>query len=122
MVVASIGVRYVFLKPESVTPVPPHIRPAVLESEDRLKQPKPQQQTQAPAVTAGSVEPAGDRKQIREAITLGDFYRDRGEYDNAIREYKRGLSLDPSNAELRDRIRRARNAKRAETAEGTLKR
>jgi serine/threonine protein kinase len=58
--------------------------------------------------------PAVDPKKIPAAIKLGDFFLDRGQYDDAIQEYRRGLSLDPSNQTLRARIARARRAKAAE--------
>ncbi len=55
------------------------------------------------------------RKQINAASTEGDFYYDNGEYDNAIGAYQKGLNVDPSNAELRQKIQKARNAKATET-------
>ena len=45
---------------------------------------------------------------------MGDFYFDRGEYENALGEYQRGLNLDPSNRLLGAKIDRARRAKAAE--------
>ena len=58
--------------------------------------------------------PAVDPKQISAAIKLGDFFLDRGAYDNAIQEYQRGLNLDPTNAALKTSIERAQRAKAAE--------
>ncbi len=59
-------------------------------------------------------EPSVDPQKVGAAIKMGDFYYNRGEYDNAIGEYVRGLSLDPSNATLRSNLDRARKAKAAE--------
>jgi cytochrome c-type biogenesis protein CcmH/NrfG len=58
--------------------------------------------------------PAVDPKKISAAIKLGDFFLDRGAYDDALQEYQRGLNLDPTNQALRARIERARRAKAAE--------
>jgi serine/threonine-protein kinase len=55
-----------------------------------------------------------DQTKIAAAIKLGDFLLSRGEYDNAITEYRKGLSLDPSNATLSDRVVRAQKAKASE--------
>ncbi len=59
--------------------------------------------------------PAADPAKIAGAIKLGDFYLARGEYDNAINEFQKGLNLDPSNATLRGRLDRAIKAKAAES-------
>lgn len=56
-----------------------------------------------------------DPAKIAGSIKLGDFYLSRGEYDNAINEFQKGLSLEPSNAQLRERLERARKAKAAES-------
>ena len=44
----------------------------------------------------------------------GDYYYDNGEYNNAINAYQRGLTLDPSNAQLLRALRRAQTAKATE--------
>ncbi len=51
---------------------------------------------------------------IRGATTKGDYYFERGDYDEAIRAYQVGLSQDPSNQQLLADIERARRAKAAE--------
>jgi serine/threonine protein kinase len=58
--------------------------------------------------------PAVDSKKVSAAIKMGEFYFDRGEYEKAIEEFQQGLTLDPSNQDLRMRITRARRAKAAE--------
>lgn len=55
-----------------------------------------------------------DEKAVKAAVAMGDLYYDRGEYDNAIREYQRGLSAAPGNSALEDKIAAARKAKAAE--------
>ncbi|HLY59377.1 MAG TPA: protein kinase [Terriglobia bacterium] len=59
--------------------------------------------------------PTADPAKVAGSIKLGDFYLSRGEYDNAITEFQKGLSLDPSNATLREKLDRAKKAKAAES-------
>lgn len=86
----------------------------------RVIQPKPSQATATQPPGREVVppprpeKPAVDPKQITAAIKLGDFFLDRGAYDNAIQEYQRGLTLDPTNQALKVRIERATRAKAAE--------
>jgi tetratricopeptide (TPR) repeat protein len=65
-------------------------------------------------VTREVTKPPIDQTKIAAAIKLGDFLLSRGEYDNAISEYKKGLSLDPGNGTLLDRVVRAQKAKASE--------
>ena len=65
----------------------------------------------APEVTTA---PAVDPKKVRAAITLGDFSRNEGNYEEAIKAYSEGLKLDPKNPDLLRGIERARKAKEAE--------
>ena len=58
--------------------------------------------------------PSVDTKPVKAALAMGDLYYDRGDYDNAIREYQRGLAADPSNRILRSKIEAAQKAKAAE--------
>ncbi len=44
--------------------------------------------------------PKVDTRQVNGQITLGEFHLKRGEYDEAIAAYQKGLEYDPSNAEL----------------------
>jgi serine/threonine protein kinase len=55
-----------------------------------------------------------DQTRIAGAIKLGNFYYARGEYDSAITEYARGLDFDPTNAELRALLGKAKKAQAAE--------
>jgi serine/threonine-protein kinase len=58
--------------------------------------------------------PVVDLKKVSAAIKMGDFYFDRGEYENAINEYQQGLNADRTNRELNSKLVRARRAKSAE--------
>ncbi|MBI1983749.1 MAG: tetratricopeptide repeat protein [Acidobacteria bacterium] len=58
--------------------------------------------------------PAVDSKEVSGALTLGNFYLDRGEYEKAIAEFQKGLRLDPSNSKLQESLKRAQRAKAAE--------
>ncbi len=55
-----------------------------------------------------------DPMKIKAAKALGDFLLNRGEYDGAIKAYSEGLKLDPTNSDLKSKIRRAQQAKAAE--------
>jgi serine/threonine protein kinase len=65
----------------------------------------------APTGTAAS---AVDPKRIKGAITEGDFWFNRYQYDDAIKAYGEGLKLDPANTELLQKMERAKKAKAAE--------
>ena len=67
-----------------------------------------------PAPTPPPAKPTVDTAKVKSALTLGEFYFNRGLYDKAIEAYQEGLSYDPTNAELRTRVARARRAKQAE--------
>lgn len=68
----------------------------------------------APGKETAPARPAVDPQKVSAALKMGNFYFDRGEYDNSIREYENGLSLDPTNAALKSGLDRARKAKAAE--------
>lgn len=56
------------------------------------------------------------KKQVKGAVTEGDFHYENGEYDEAIKSYQQGLKLDSANAKLHQRIQRAKKGKAAEAA------
>jgi serine/threonine protein kinase len=68
----------------------------------------------ARASEAGKATAAESAKQVNAAVQQGDVYYENGQYDNALREYEKGLKADPSSALLRQRIRRAETAKATE--------
>ncbi len=57
-----------------------------------------------------------DGNRINMFLTLGKFHYDRGEFDEAIEAYQRGLTLDPSNSELQEVLTRTIDACRKENA------
>jgi eukaryotic-like serine/threonine-protein kinase len=70
----------------------------------------------ASAAEAQRAAAAKRREQIGAAVRQGDLYYQDGDYNKAIREYERGLNLDPTSALLRQKIARARRAKATEEA------
>jgi len=56
------------------------------------------------------------KKQVKGAVTEGDFHYENGEYDEAIKSYQQGLQLDSANVTLRQRIQRAKKGKAVEAA------
>jgi small glutamine-rich tetratricopeptide repeat-containing protein alpha len=54
--------------------------------------------------------PAVDPKQIKADATEGDVMLRLGDYDSALSAYQRGLRLDPSNADLRQKFESAKRA------------
>ena len=52
-----------------------------------------------------------DLARVKSAITQGDFFLKRGEYDSAINAYQEGLNLDPSNQQLRDKLEQTKKAR-----------
>jgi serine/threonine protein kinase len=81
--------------------------------------PSPSGTTTRPGAPMGSKISAAElARQINAAKTEGDLFYENGEYDNAINTYQAGLNVNPKNAELLQKIRKARNAK---ATEGTIK-
>jgi eukaryotic-like serine/threonine-protein kinase len=72
--------------------------------------------TQAPQPPPEPTPPAIDPRAIKSALTLGKFHFDRGEYSEAIAAYEGGLHLDPSNAELRQKLQEVVAACKRENA------
>jgi len=79
-------------------------------------------QLTAPATTVAATavatksRPLEIEKQVKGAVTEGDFHYENGEYDEAIKSYQQGLQLDSANVKLRQRIQRAKKGKAAEAA------
>jgi tetratricopeptide (TPR) repeat protein len=44
-------------------------------------------------------------RAVGEKISLGDFHLHRGEYDDAIAAYRKGLELGPANAQLIQKLK-----------------
>ena len=92
-------------QPETATDKPAAEKPAATL-------PQPERSVRAPG--RRRERPAVDQRQVRGQLTLGNFYLKDGKYDDAIREYEKGLQLDPSNAQLQAQVDKARKAKAAE--------
>ena len=60
--------------------------------------------------------PGPDPKKVKSSITLGDFHLGRGEYDDAIANYQKGLEMDPSNGVLQQKLDGAIKACKKENA------
>lgn len=67
-------------------------------------------QSQQESVSRAAITTRNSRL-ISQALSLGDFYASRGEYDSAIEEYKKALAVDPSNANALNGIRKANKSK-----------
>jgi len=71
---------------------------------------------QEPLASTVNSEAAGSNvdgwtKKVNAAKALGDLYYERGDYDTAIKEYRKILDLAPGNKVLQERVQRARKAK-----------
>ena len=102
-------------KPSPATPSAPE-ETSQPSSESAQEAPREATSTRASARASEAQRAAAAQrsKLLNAALQQGDIYYENGQYDNAIREYEKGLKLDPSNALLRQRIRRARTAKATE--------
>jgi serine/threonine-protein kinase len=82
--------------------------------------PAPEEQAHPVAPTRENPPAATDRagiaRKVNAAVSEGDSYMDRGEYDQAIAAYQSGLVVDPGNPQVLAKIQRAKNAKAAESA------
>jgi len=72
--------------------------------------------TKALVAVAGRSNSIEIEKQVKGAVTEGDFHYENGEYDEAIKSYLEGLKFDHANAALRKRIQRAQKGKATEDA------
>jgi len=126
--------------PAASTPVPPKTepeKPSAPKPDTRLpaRNPPPPAKAAAASPQAGEGDSGAvpqrpqpgvmvlrkttvDPKAIKEELTLGRFYYDQGEYDNAMAECDKGLKLDPSNADLQKLLSKIKNAKTTETNQG----
>jgi tetratricopeptide (TPR) repeat protein len=86
--------------------------PSPAESVQPAK-PQPARRYEEPILATDAAE---IRKKVNAAITEGDYYYENGEYDRAIATYQAGLAADPGNAQLTQKIGKARNAKATEAS------
>ena len=106
----------------SPTPAPtpePVVNPTPLPNPEPTPKPKPRPKPQnwpdIPKPKPEPLPPAPDPKQVKSSITLGDFHLGRGEYDDAIASYQRGLQLDPSNLVIKNKLEGAINTCKTES-------
>jgi serine/threonine-protein kinase len=134
VVVLAIGGWY-FGRGSSGTPTaqpetaPPQSLGAPASPTVTAARPRPEENTgesrigPAATVASASVAPRSNsleiEKQVKGAVTEGDFHYENGEYGEAIKSYQEGLKLDRANVELRRKIQRAQKAK---ATEGAVKR
>ncbi len=85
-------------------------------SKDRTKTRTTRKPEPPPVVVVPPPAPGPDPKAVKSTITLGDFHLGRGEYDDAISSYQRGLQLDPSNSVLQQKLDGAIKACKKENA------
>jgi tRNA A-37 threonylcarbamoyl transferase component Bud32 len=95
---------------------PPEETPAPPETKQESTKEKTAATEQARAAEELRVAAARRREQVAAAVRQGDLFYQNGRYDNAIREYEKGLSVDPSSVVLRQKIDRAKKAKATEEA------
>ncbi len=95
----------------ATTPVTQTTPPAPKPRHTPTTNPAP---TPAPEVMPSA--PTVDPKAIQAKITMGRFHQRRGEYDEAIDEYRQGLKLDPNNAEIQKLLQETINACKRENA------
>ena len=127
---SSVGKRSVEATPRTYeAPVIPSASgESKITVEELSKQPRPSlapsevnhEASGAPQATAiqqpseratGSQVNTVDLKEITAQITLCRFHYEKGEYEKAIAECQKGLQIDPSNAELKELLRKVNNAK-----------
>jgi len=118
-VVAMAAVAWYALRTKTQTgPVEQHRETAATANPEVRKQtptPPPPPMTQQPVPSQSPTKSAPEvASKIKAAMALGDLLYNRGEYDDAMAEYRKGLDAAPNNATLQTRIERAQKARAAE--------
>jgi hypothetical protein len=75
---------------------------------------KPEESKPAPEETKPAEKRPVDTRAVQALKAEGDLDYDKGQYDDAIRSYRKGLALDPGNRVLTQQINRAKKAKQTE--------
>jgi len=91
--------------PSATTPVSSTPKPAPTELPPPMPPLVPEKKQPPPMVT---------RPDVTESLRLGQFFQDRGQYDEAIRELEEAKGRDPDNADIITALKRVRSAKEAE--------
>jgi hypothetical protein len=103
---------------EDVNPPKVDVNPPQENKGDVTPKVRPQKPPREPKTPPVVVQPppGPDPKRVKSSITLGDFHLGRGEYDDAIANYQKGLELDPSNGVLQQKLDGAIKACKKENA------
>lgn len=91
--------------PSATTPVSSTPNPAPTELPPTLWPPVPEKNQSPPRVT---------RPDVTQSLLLGQFFQDRGQYEEALRELEEAKGRDPDNADILTALQRVRSAKEAE--------
>ena len=91
--------------PSTTTRVSSMPKPAPTELPPSLSLPVPEKEQSFSVVT---------RPDVTESLRLGQFFQDRGQYDEAIRELEEAKGRDPDNTDIITALKRVRSAKEAE--------
>ena len=70
--------------------------------------------TQRPTALVTVKEHAVDQIAVKQQLAWGRYHLGRGEYDEAIAAFEKGVALDPSNPDIRQQLKKAINACKAE--------
>jgi len=101
--------------PKEIAPEPAKIKPAASPLRSKSAKPRPAEQapitveTKSPSPAAPS-QPCTLSGDIGKYASLAESYRERGDYPDAIRNFRLVLNCDPSNAAARDGLNRALQA------------
>jgi tetratricopeptide (TPR) repeat protein len=93
------------LPPSASTPVSTTPKRAPTEFPLPSSPPVPEEKHTLPLVT---------KPDVTESLRLGQFFQDRGQYGEAIRELEEAKGRDPDNADIIAALKRVRSAKEAE--------
>ena len=104
VIALGIGVGYLNHRSPPIRESPaPIVTPAPTDSKGHAGEAGPLQPSKPPVATTTLPEVSSARSQ-------GDALYERGMYGKAIHEYQKGLSVDPGNVELRNKVEQARLA------------
>ena len=80
-------------------------------------EPSPYRVTSSPVVSSSGKKPSPPkvtRPEVTQSLLLGQFFQDRGQYEEALRELEEAKGRDPDNADILTALQRVRSAKEAE--------